>query len=271
MEWRAPVTGAEDPKTARLREIEQQVRGLNDESATARERLDAIDVKLDTAEKSKRLEVLRSSIGMLAGLAGIIMAVIAWMQSVSTEGRQVSTDLISRFDSDEMWKARLTLQRYYYAMSGDQIGPTELAKRTEAHYNDFVYQKLGATSGEQLPAQIKDETSREKREDYFRQLDQGRRRVKNFHEDLMVFADKRLITEAVSNKLFAGRFRSTPDFLECFWLPVELGQNAALYRSKKGGKDEGACKVIDWYRRKFNQSGKPCVTNADRRPESCPL
>jgi hypothetical protein len=89
----------------------------------------------------------------------------------------------------------------------------------------------------------------------------------------MVFTESGLITKEVNERILKGRFhRNTGDFLECFWLPVELGQNAALYQGRKPDTDKRACQVVDWYRKKFPVAGRParsCVAYATRQPDFC--
>ena len=211
----------------------------------------------------------------VAALAVVIVvgaAVFAWSRSVDTETRQISGELLSRFNADEMWKARLTLERYFYLLSGDKISPADLAKQTEEYFRSSVYQKAAPATG-RLADRVKFGSDREKQEDFLRQVDQSRHRVKNFYEDIIVFTEGGLITNAVKEKVIKGRFsRNTGDFLECFWLPVELGQNAALYQGRKADTDERACRVINWYRKKFpvaDRSFTPCTAYAARQPDFC--
>lgn len=196
----------------------------------------------------------------------------ACSQSVDSEIRQVTSDILSRFNSDEMWKARLTLERYYYLLSGDKITPAEFAKQTDEYFKYFVYQKAVLTGG-RFGDRLKFGNDRDKQEEFFRQLDQSRRRVKNFYEDIMVFNESGLITKAVNERILKARFqRNTADYLECFWLPVELGQNAALYQNRKPETDKQACQVVDWYRKRFPVAGRPatpCMAYATRQADFC--
>jgi hypothetical protein len=200
------------------------------------------------------------------------VAVFAWSQSVDTETRQMSSELLNRFNADEMWKARLTLERYFYLLSGDKISPADLAKQTEEYFRSSVYQKAVLAPG-RLTDRAKFGSDREKQEEFLRQVDQSRRRVKNFYEDIIVFTEGGLITRAIRERVLKARFsRNTGDFLECFWLPVELGQNAALYQGRKPDNDERACRVVNWYRKKFpvaDRSVAPCVAYAARQPDFC--
>ncbi len=214
----------------------------------------------------------REAMATLAAVVAAAAAVFAWSQSVDTETRQISSELLNRFNSDEMWKARLTLERYYYLLSGDKITPADLARLTEEYFKSLVYQRVVPAAG-RLADRVKFGSDREKQEDLLRQVDQSRRRVKNFYEDIMVFTESGLITKAVNERILKGRFhRNTGDYLECFWLPVELGQNAALYQGRKPDTDKRACHVVDWYRRKFPVAGRPitpCVAYATRQPDFC--
>jgi len=211
----------------------------------------------------------------IAGLGAVVAvaaAAFVWSQSVDTETRQVSSELLNRFNSDDMWKAQLTLERYYYLLSGDKIAPADLARLTEEYFRAFVYQKAAPAAG-RLTERVKFGGDRERQEDFLRQVDQSRRKVKNFYEDIIVFSESRLITNAFKEKVLKARFyRNTGDFLECFWLPVELGQNAALYQGRKADNDKRACQVVDWYREKFPVAGRPttsCVAYATRQPDFC--
>jgi len=208
----------------------------------------------------------------LAAVIAAGAAVFAWSQSVDTETRQISSELLDRFNSDEMWKAKLTLERYYYLLSGDKITPADLAKLTEEYFRAFVYQRAVPIPGK-LADRVKFGSDREKQEEFLRQVDQSRRRIKNFYEDIIVFTEGRLITNAFREKVLKGRFyRNTGDFLECYWLPVELGQNAALYQGRKADNDKRACQLVDWYRAKFPVAGRstaPCLAYAARQPDFC--
>ena len=214
----------------------------------------------------------RDAIAAVVAVAAAAAAVFAWGQSVDTETRQISSELLNRFNSDEMWKARLTLERYYYLLSGDRIAPADLARLTEEYFKSFVYQKVAPAAG-RLTDRVKFGGDRERQEDFLRQVDQSRSRVKNFYEDIIVFSESRLITNALKEKVLKSRFyRNTGDFLECFWLPVELGQNAALYQGRKADNDKRACQVVDWYREKLPVAGRPatpCVPYAARQPDFC--
>jgi hypothetical protein len=214
----------------------------------------------------------RESVAVLGAVVAVGAAAFAWSQSAGTEMRQVSSELLSRFNSDEMWKAGLTLERYYYLLAGDKTTPADLAKLTEEYFKSFVYQKAVPAAG-RLADRVRFGSDREKQEEFLRQVDQSRRRIKNFYEDVIVFSESRLITSAFREKVLKGRFyRNTGDFLECFWLPVELGQNAALYQGRKPDNDKRACQVVDWYREKFPVAGRPvaaCVAYAARQPDFC--
>ena len=212
------------------------------------------------------------AVAALAVVIAAVAALFAWSQSVDTETRQVSSELLNRFNADEMWKSRLTLERYFYLLSGDKISPADFSKQTEEYFRSSVYQKAALATG-RLPDRVKFGSDREKQEEFLRQVDQSRHRVKNFYEDIIVFTEGGLITNAVREKVLKGRFsRNTGDFLECFWLPVELGQNAALYQGRKADTDERACRVVNWYRKKFpvaDRPSTPCVAYAARQPDFC--
>jgi hypothetical protein len=211
----------------------------------------------------------------LAALVAVVSAgaaVFACSRSVDTQIRQVTSDLFGRFNSDEMWKARLTLERFYFLLSGDKATPADLAKQTEDYFRSLVYQKAALT-GTRSADRLKFGSDREKQEEFLRQVDQSRGRVKNFYEDIIVFTESGLITKEVNERILKARFqRNTGDYLECFWLPVELGQSAALYQGRKPETDKRACQVVDWYRKRFPVAGRPvtpCVAYATRQPDFC--
>lgn len=215
----------------------------------------------------------RERLTAVAAVIAALAAVAAWKGTVDTEERRVSGQLLNEFNSDEMWKARLTLQRYYYLLSGDKTAPADLARQTEDYFKAFVYQKAPPPTGRPAADRSKFGGDRDKQEEFLRQVDQSRQKIKNFYEDVIVFSENGLLTSAFREKVLKTRFyRNAGDFLECFWLPVELGQNAALYQGRKDDNDRRACQVVDWYRQKYPVAGRKtasCVPYAPRQPEFC--
>jgi hypothetical protein len=214
----------------------------------------------------------RERVTAIAAVVAAVAAVAAWRGTIVTEARRVSGELQNQFNSDDMWKARLTLQRYYYLLSGDKTAPADLARQTEDYFKAFVYQKAPAPSGGRSSSN-RFGGDRDKQEEFLRQVDQSRQKIKNFYEDVIVFSENGLLTTAFQEKVLKTRFsRNAGDFLECFWLPVELGQNAALYQGRKEDSDKRACRVVDWYRKKFPVAGRstpPCVAYAPKQPDFC--
>jgi hypothetical protein len=214
----------------------------------------------------------RERLTAIAAVVAAVAAVMAWRGTVDTETRRVSGELLDRFNSEDMWKARLTLQRYYYLLSGDKTSPADLARQTEEYYKTLVYQRALLPSG-RASDRNKFGADRDRQEDFLRQVDQGRQKIKNFYEDVIVFSERGLLTNAFRERVLKARFhRNAGDFLECFWLPVELGQNAALYQGRKADSDRRACQVVDWYRQKYPVPGRPatpCVPYAPRQPDFC--
>jgi hypothetical protein len=214
----------------------------------------------------------RERVVAFAAVVAAVAAVAAWRGTIDTETRRVSGELQNQFNSDDMWKARLTLQRYYYLLSGDKTAPADLARQTEDYFKAFVYQKAPAPAGGRSSS-TKFGGDRDKQEEFLRQVDQSRQKIKNFHEDVIVFAENGLLTRAFQEKVLRTRFyRNAGDFLECFWLPVELGQNAALYQGRKEDSDKRACQMVDWYRKKFPVAGRTtpaCVPYAPKQPDFC--
>ena len=215
----------------------------------------------------------RERLTAIAAVIAALAAVAAWRGTVDTEQRRVSGQLLNEFNSDEMWKARLTLQRYYYLLSGDKTAPADLARQTEDYFKAFVYQKAPPPSGRPAADRSKFGSDRDKQEEFLRQVDQSRHKIKNFYEDVIVFSENGLLTSAFREKVLKARFyRNAGDFLECFWLPVELGQNAALYQGRKYDNDKRACQVVDWYRTKYPVASRKTASGvpyAPRQPEFC--
>jgi hypothetical protein len=214
----------------------------------------------------------REALTAAAAVVAAVLALMAWDGTLDTETRRVSAELLNQFNSDEMWKARVTLQRYYYLLSGDRTPPADLSRQTEDYFRALVYQKAAFSAGRSAD-RSKFGADRDKQEDFLRQVDQSRQKIKNFYEDVIVFSENRLLTNAFREKVLKTRFnRNAGDFLECFWLPVELGQNAALYQGRKADNEKRACQVVDWYRQKYPVAARPattCVPYAARQPDFC--
>jgi hypothetical protein len=216
----------------------------------------------------------RERIVAIAAVVAAVAALAAWRGTLDTETRRVSGELQNQFNSDDMWKARLTLQRYFYLLSGDKTAPADLARQTEDFFKIFVYQRAPVPSGGRSSTdRNRFGSDRDKQEEFLRQVDQSRQRIKNFYEDVIVFSEAGLLTKPFQEKVLKSRFyRNAGDFLECFWLPVELGQNAALYQGRKEDSDRRACQVVDWYRRRFPVAGRTtpaCVAYAQKQPDFC--
>ena len=88
-------------------------------------------------------------------------------QAISTEDRTVSNDILNRFADEGMWRARLTLERYYFLLSGarnNQIGVTE------TYFAGYVYHKLPLERVEKID-EISALGDHKSIEQYFEQLD----------------------------------------------------------------------------------------------------
>jgi hypothetical protein len=214
----------------------------------------------------------RETVTAIAAVVAAVAAVLAWRGTIDSETRRVSGELHSQFNSDEMWKARLTLERYYYLLGGDRTAPGDFTRQTEDYFKAMVYQKA-ALPNNRNGERSKFGADRDRQDDFLRQVDQSRQKIKNFYEDVIVFSEKGLLTDAFREKVLKARFyRNAGDFLECFWLPVELGQKAALYQGRKDDNEKRACQVVNWYREKYPVAGRPvasCVPYAQRQPEFC--
>jgi hypothetical protein len=214
----------------------------------------------------------RETVTAIAAVVAAVAAVLAWRGTIDSETRRVSGELHNQFNSDEMWKARLTLERYYYLLQGDRIAPADLARQTEDYFKAMVYQKA-LLPNNRSAERNKFGADRDRQDDFLRQVDQSRQKIKNFYEDVIVFSENRLLTNAFQEKVLKTRFyRNAGDFLECFWLPVELGQKAALYQGRKEDNEKRACQVVNWYREKYPVAGRPvasCVPYATRQPDFC--
>jgi hypothetical protein len=187
----------------------------------------------------------------------------ALSQSIDSESRQISMELLKQFDDDVMGKARLTLQRYHFILLNEEGSPSDrkawdnyIQTKTATYFEYFVYHK--AKSFEKiLPKPILFNNDPEKQYEFFRQVDQSRRIVKNFYEKIKLYDEeddnhKKVITfTQTALKVFSERlYPNAADFLECFWAPVEKGQDDAL-RGKNGGKTE---KILAFYRNKSRKS-----------------
>jgi hypothetical protein len=214
----------------------------------------------------------RETVTAIAAVVAAVAAVQAWRLTIDQETRRVSGELHNQFNSDEMWRARLTLERYYYLLAGDRTAPADLARQTEDYFKAMVYQKA-ALPNNRNAERNKFGPDRDRQDDFMRQVDQSRRKIKNFYEDVIVFSESGLVTNTFREKVLKPRFyRNAGDFLECFWLPVELGQNAALYQGRKEDNEKRACQVVNWYREKYPVAGRPaasCVPYAQRQPDFC--
>ena len=214
----------------------------------------------------------RETVTAIAAVVAAVAAVAAWRMTIDSETRRVSGELHSQFNSDEMWRARLTLERYYYLLAGDRTAPADLARQTEDYFKAMVYQKA-ALPNNRNAERNKFGADRDRQDDFMRQVDQSRQKIKNFYEDVIVFSENGLLTNTFREKVLKTRFyRNAGDFLECFWLPVELGQKAALYQGRKEDNEKRACQVVNWYREKYPVAGRPaasCVPYAQRQPDFC--
>jgi hypothetical protein len=243
--------------------LEGRLTGLESQLSQFDQRLQRVETALPTSKKGKGIRG-----EFIAAAAGAVAAILLYMQAVDTEARQIASDLLSRFNSKEMWEARLTLERYYYMASGNKNSRDTFIKETTGYYRSLVYEKGPEVS---VPKTLSFDNNIEKQRDFFRKVDKSRRLVKNFYEDIVKLTGWRLLPEDPRLTALEARFgKHAGDFLECYWLPVELAQNAALRGNDQvDASDE--CKTINTFREKFAPGDRICKPENTERPSYCPL
>lgn len=181
--------------------------------------------------QAEQLEEQSKLIKMQIASAAMMEARVSW------------NDLLLRFDSDEMGEARTTLIRYREDLSS---APNKLTDLTSNYLAYYVYHTANAEPTEPLPVRPEAKDHREK-ELFFSHLDSSRRRIKNFHQTIVVLSRACAIKKDVKETLLKLRFYNVATFLEEYWLPVEMGQNKAR-RHNSDEEDHRACEIVAWYK-----------------------
>jgi hypothetical protein len=162
-----------------------------------------------------------------------------------------------------MWKARLALASYRNFLLRKE--ESDIAKATVPKFARYVY----GTADPPFP-----ETAESKKEhEFLLEVDRGRRRVRNFYLDIMVFRCNSYFQSWLRRKLGGNDFidgfftqRFDPGagrFLRDMWLPIEEAENAArrLRPDKEQGEIEEANKraaaLVAWYESKMTDD-KQC-------------
>jgi hypothetical protein len=170
-----------------------------------------------------------------------------------TEARTLWNELLIRFDNDSMEKARTNLIRYREDFEGAE---SELIRTTQQFLAHYVYHTDKTPPNTSLPTRFKADTD-EQRETFFSDLNASRRRIKNFHQGIMVLSVACAIRDETRKKLFDLRFKNVPRFLETYWLPVDMAHSKARRQS---GEDARACEMVGWYKTE-GKSGPATVRN----------
>jgi hypothetical protein len=141
-----------------------------------------------------------------------------------------------------MGEARVTLTHYHERLGRD---PEVTMRLTHPYLAYYVYGTRAEEPKDALPKELGIET--EKTRSFFHAIDKSRRRVKNFHQDIMVYANQCLMAKTLREELLNTRFYNAPKFLETYWLPIEKAQNAARGGGNSGTDDARACEMVAWY------------------------
>jgi hypothetical protein len=242
-----------------------------------------------SAEQPKRRvgfwECLTAIATALAALAAGITIPLVWSQADSarnaelratvTESRAFWSGVLTQFDSDEMANARATLVYFHNLLGKD---PDLVRNVTADHLAYYIYSTRLSPPEKRLPldkrpfSDIKDEDTDVKKKEYFQKLDNSRRHIKNFHQDIVVLSKLCLISDALRIQILKERLYNAAGFLEENWLPIEFGQNRAR-RPNNGDEDDRACEIVAWLKANTDVpvtvAGCPSLANVERRA-MCP-
>ena len=155
------------------------------------------------------------------------------------------TGFLGRFDDEATRQARTTLVRYQEAVkrlcpvqNPNTCGDDFVKQKTTEYFGYYVYWTVNTKRPADLPL-----PNGVKTEKFILEVDQSRRRVKNFFESVMVFQRLQL----TKREDVAQRWgKSTGVFLRRVWLPVELGQNQAL-RYGRDDQDQKAESLVKYF------------------------
>jgi hypothetical protein len=187
---------------------------------------------------------------------------------IDTERRQASGEFLKGFDSDDVWRARLTLVRYHHLLCNDPRRPKHdfqfveyaiaLTLEYTAYYVYHDHQLMPATNAESELGQMKEEGM----ENFFLEVDKSRRRLKTFYQDIMIAVKQGIVNLDFERDFISIRFyQHAGDFLTRYWSPVEIGQNKALYTDLGRENAQFSTDMVDFFQKKQAEFGyKPETT-----------
>jgi hypothetical protein len=219
-------------------------------------RIEAVEKRVrDTERNARRREFVLFIITVLSGLAAVGSVFYAREQieqSSATARRDVWNQFLLRFDDDKMWEARKNILEFKARLRRNARAPKEpekfrefMGQQSQAYLSRYVY-----STADSIPDDILLDLAEQDRQKYFEELDQSRRRIKNFYQSVMLF----IKDDPANEKVLKDRWNfGTVTFLESDWLPVEHGQNAALHGSQSSQSDEDAVGMVDWYKTQLSK------------------
>ena len=187
---------------------------------------------------------------LASAVASVTLASLQFGQARTAELRQISSQNLTRFDDEKMWLARNTLRKFYQSVNevlkdSDPRFPAKLVEISETCIA-FVYALQSKLPAECPP---KDGLTGNAKEAFYHEVDRSRRMVKNFYENIIELVNQDLLTSSAVERFVT---ESTIDFLDKVWLPVEHGQNQALY-GKAAEKNARSNEKVDWYRKQLKK------------------
>jgi len=187
-----------------------------------------------------------------------------------TEERQAWSELLMRFDDEQMWRAKKTLRAYAEQIkrmpeamqekTGSEGLITKVSTKCLALYV-YATSVVGPGNADDCPPRTMRAEDKEK---YYSEIDRARRTIKNFHENVMMLAKQDLITEPVRQRFVRA---ATVDFLTNVWLPVEKGQNRVVDKDADN-KDKSAQSVRDWYAERVKAADEQKQPKSPALPET---
>ena len=190
--------------------------------------------------------------------------------SRKTEARQEWSELLLRFDDEQMWKAKKTLRAFVEQVKRlpdalrERNGMDGFVTRTSMKCIAlYVYSTTVPISGavDDCPPKTMKPEDKEK---YYSDVDLSRRVIKNFHEKLMLLDKEDLITEPIRQRFVR---EGTVEFLTNVWLPVEKGQNHVVEKDADT-RDKNAESVRDWYAERLKKMREQKVQAPELVPET---
>jgi len=268
--------GIKEPKSARTM-LNARARMAN---ACFRRRNEGMMSDVSTQTKLRQLErnqIFDRRLAIAALVTSVaIGALSVWNSrtqialSRQAEARQEWSELLLRFDDEQMWKAKKTLRAFVEQVKRQ---PGALAERNGMDgfviktsmkcIALYVYATTVPIAGavEDCPPKTMKPEDKDK---YYSDVDLSRRVVKNFHEKVMLLDKEDLITEPIRQRFVR---ESTVEFLTNVWLPVEKGQNHVVDKDADS-KDKNAESVRDWYVERLKKIREQAVRVPDLVPET---